>query len=102
MNKIYYIKIHHMSFNDQYNTDLDISKITTDLDISKITPIDTGFANLEDARECLNKFLSTFAKIKHRNPKIFADSDGFTVDFYDDKDYAVETYDAQIKTMHIL
>lgn len=93
MNKIYYIKIHHMSFNDQYNTDLDISKIT---------PIDTGFANLEDARECLNKFLSTFAKIKHRNPKIFADSDGFTVDFYDDKDYAVETYDAQIKTMHIL
>ena len=92
MNKIYYIKIHYMSFDDLY---------TTKLDISEIKPLYTGFAHLEDARECLNEYLSTFAKIKHRNPKIFADSDGFTVDFYDDKDYVVESFNAQIHTMHI-
>lgn len=92
MNKIYYIKIHYMSFDDQF---------TTKLDISEIKPLDTGFAHLEDARQYLNEYLSIFAKQKHRNPKIFADSDGFTVDFYDDEDYVVETYNAQIKTMHI-
>ena len=92
MNKIYYITIHHMSFDDLY---------TTKLDISTIRPLYAGFAHLEDAREYLNGYLSIFTKIKHRNPKIYADSDGFTVDFYDDKDYVVETFSAQINTMHI-
>lgn len=92
MNKIYYITIHYMSFEDLY---------TTKLDISTIRPLYTGFAHLEDAREYLNEYLSIFAKNKHRNAKIYADSDGFTVDFYDDKDYVVETFNAQINTMHI-